>query len=129
MSLKYKFDKLNENDPERKAEQGNADASEDIERYDSASNVRNLIIVDLEGKHFFWNYNGLVNGAFVPEKNSITLEFATHVVKLKGRNLETLFESIIAHMIKRIVCVDERYIATKGETDIFVSEITIGKVS
>lgn len=123
MSLRYKFDKLNENDPEKKESQG----SPEIERFDAPANVRNLCLVPLSGKMLFLNYSYLMSGEYSPDDGTITLTFTTHTVTLKGRNLENLFADFVNHMPKIVSCVDERYADIKSESDIQVSKIDIIK--
>lgn len=123
MSLRYKFDKLNENDPEKKESQG----STDIERFDAPANVRNLCLVPLSGKMLFLNYSYLMSGEYSPDDGTITLTFTTHTVTLKGKNLENLFVDFVNHMPKIVSCVDERYAGTKGENETIVTELITTK--
>jgi hypothetical protein len=125
MSLTDNFDKLNKDKLGNKNDPPKSEAGKEIERYDSPGNVRNLCLVQPDGKRLFLNYAYLISGEFLPDDNSITLTYTTHVIKLKGHNLQPLHESLMAHVPKQITCVEKRYEATKEETETVVSEIVI----
>lgn len=122
MSLKYKFDKLNERN---KSLQESNDAQKDVEHYETPVPVRSLDLVDVKGKHFSFNYAYLMTGEYARGENKITLFFNTHEASITGRNLETLFADLMVHKISMIVCSDKRYASVKGENEIFVEEVLI----
>lgn len=121
MSQRFSF-KLNEKDV-NKAEQ---EAIEKSENHLTESHVRNLCFVWPDGKKKFLNYAYLVSGEYLPEENSIKLAFTSETILIKGDRLEGLFEQLLNHEPKRIVCTDERYAAI-DDSGIFVTEILIGK--
>jgi len=126
MSLTFKFDKLNENNPKKR--DGKKDmpgAEKDIEVFDKAGQVRNVCFIETDGKCLFLNYSYLVSGEFSPADRIITLTFTTHTIILKGHNLESLFEEFIEHLPKLIKCIDKRYEAMKDKSEGFVTEIIV----
>lgn len=78
MNLRYKFDKLNENEPEKK----DNPASPAIERFDAPAIVRNLCLVPLSGKMLFLNYSYLMSGEYSSDEGTIPLVFTTNTVTL-----------------------------------------------
>jgi len=129
MSLPFKFDKRNENNPEKKDGKNVAEIEKDIERYEIEGLARNVCFIDTTGKHLFLNYAYLVSGEFSPDENIIALLFTTHSVLVKGHNLRSLFIELFNHLPKQIRSMDKRYIATGNQGDVFVSEIKITKNS
>ena len=121
MSLKYKFDKLNEN----KEQEGDASPSDDIEKYEVPSHTRALSFIDTSGNHYFLNYAYLVSGEYKPSDNAITLFFTSHSVTIKGANLEGLFNELIDNRIKQVKTVDKRYASALIDTEPIVTDIQI----
>lgn len=129
MSLKDKFGKSPESPSPKEGVTGATESTNDIERFDTTANVRNLCLVDVSGKQVFLNYSYLMSGEFLPDENSITLFFTTHTVTLKGNNLEDLFEGLTTHAVKKIVRIEQRYKEIKTDTDIYIDEMQIIKIS
>jgi len=125
MSLKFKFHK----DKENTNEQAQPESGKEIERYDTPAPVRNLSLVDGRGKQYFLNYAYLMTGEYSPEKGAITLTFTTHTVILKGNYLESLFEDLVRHLPRKIVCVMERYASVNEGEDALINEINVVKAA
>jgi hypothetical protein len=128
MGLTLKFDKLNENNPEKREEKTMPAAEKGIERYDTVGQVRNICFVELSGKQTFLNYAYLASAEFTPEENKIVLFFTSHTVLLKGTEMEELFEDLKTHNLKLIKCVDKRYEETLPKSKASVTEISIKPV-
>lgn len=119
MTLTGNFDKLNQR------KDGDEDSSGNLESYNSPGHVRNLCFVQLDGKRTFLNYAYLIAGNHVSEENIIVLTYSTHIITLKGQNLEKLFDNLRFHLPKEIVAIENRYSKTKNESEIIVNEIEI----
>lgn len=127
--FKFKYDQIRENDPTKKESAIYLNTERNAATYYENSNAKNVCFVWPDGKRIFLNYSYLVSGEYQPEENSITLTWTTHVVNLKGYQLEKLFNELMHHLPKEVVCIDTRYIQTivNGTSivkDIFVLENT-----
>lgn len=126
MGLTDKFDEMNggkKNNPEKQGGQPNEPVN-----YPTAGDVRNLCFVQPDGKRQFLNYAYLISGEYDPEASEIKLTYTTHVVALKGYNLEALFESLMVQVPKEIVGIDNRYSEESNEATTGVIEIIINQV-
>jgi len=103
---------------------GNASKEAGLAYYTTDAHVRNVYFVLLDGKSYFLNYDNLNSGEFLPEENTITLTFTTHIVTLKGRNLSDLFTHLSAHGVREIKMIHERYAAAE-ETGSLVTHIEV----
>lgn len=128
MSLTFKFDKSNENNPDKGDNKPMPGAEKDIERYDTVGQVRNICFIELSGKQTFLSYAYLTSAEFSPEDNKIVLFFTSHTVTLKGNGLAELYEDLKTYNLKQIKCVDKRYVETLQETKASVTEINIKQV-
>lgn len=117
MGLTDKFDKRN-NENEKKQE-GQPDG---IANYERPGSGRNLCFVQPDGKRQFLNYAYLVTGEYDLEASEITLTYTTHIVTLKGYNLEEMFENIMIQIVKTIKSTDPRY---TNERDSLIIKIII----
>lgn len=118
MSLTYKFDRLGEG-------QNDKDALGDIERFDGAASVRNVAFVNKDGVRIFLNYAYLIAAEYKPEDSELRLFFSSHIVSMKGRNLDALFEEFKNHGPKTVACGDERYAAMEEDDKIYITNIDI----
>jgi len=125
MNLTGNFDKLNKGKDGQSNDQSKPNDSQEIENYSTSAHVRNLCFVQADGKRLFLNYAYLVSGEYTPETNTIKLVYTTHEITLKGRNLENLFESLMAHVPRQITAVDKRYDGTIASTAAKVHELII----
>lgn len=125
MNLTGNFDKLNRGKDGQNTDASKPDETQEIENYSTIGHVRNLCFVQTDGKRLFLNYAYLVSGEYSPEANTIKLVYTTHEIMLTGRNLDGLFESLMAHVSRQIVAVDKRYKGTKEESEIVVNAINI----
>jgi hypothetical protein len=125
MSLTGNFDKFSQPKADTKPA-SNGDEKEN-EQYPTPGQNRNLCFVQADGKRLFLNYAYLIAGEYEPESNTITLNFSTHTVTLKGRNLENLYESIMLQLQREIVGVESRYVEINDKESSFVTEIFIDK--
>ena len=128
MSLTFKFDKSNENNPDKGDSKPMPGAEKDIERYDTVGQVRNICFVELSGKQTFLSYAYLTSAEFLPEDNKIVLFFTSHTITLKGNGMAALYEDLKTYNLKQIKCVDKRYIETIPNTKASVTEINIKQV-
>lgn len=96
--FKFKFDEMRDNNP---AKQQLAYAGE--------SHVRNVCFVQTSGKILFLNYGYLVSGEYVPDESTITLQFTSHTITLKGTKLETLYQEFFSHIPRYVTATEERY--------------------
>ncbi|MBS0645185.1 MAG: hypothetical protein JSR97_01155 [Verrucomicrobia bacterium] len=128
MSLTFKFDKSNENNPDKGDNKPMPGAAKDIERYDTTGQVRNICFVELSCKQTFLSYAYLTSAEFSPEDNKIVLFFTSHTVTLKGNGLADVYEDLKTYNLKQIKCVDKRYVETLPETKASVTEINIKQV-
>lgn len=122
-----KFDKMRDNNPS--APEGDAVPNLFAKNnYETPGHVRNVCFVMLDGKMIFLNYAYLVAGEHNPENSTITLSFTSHVVILKGYNLEILYADLMFQLCKQVICMDERYDAVEEKDQGSVTEITIAIV-
>src|ERR1700743_1850013 len=126
MTLTSISDKRNMDAPGKPASGKTEDES--VKNYAAAGPTRNLCFVQLDGKRMFLNYAYLIAGEFAPEDNIIMLTYTTHIVTLNGRNLESLYESLMSQLPKQIACIDKRYLPTRNETESTVLNIQIEEV-
>lgn len=96
--------------------------------YNTDAPVRTVHFIPLGGAKLFLNYSDLVSGELLPEENTITLTFQRHVVTLRGRHLEALFDSLAAHGVRLITAVEERYAETTEEAEPLVTQIDVQAV-
>lgn len=123
MGLTDKFDKRNggqKENPEKKDGRPDEPAN-----YPTTGDVRNLCFIQPDGKRQFLNYAYLIGGKYDPEASEIALTYTTHIVTVKGVNLEPLFESLMVQVPKEIVCADKRYLGEQNESMTFILEISI----
>lgn len=93
------------------------------EAYGEQSHVRNLCFVWTDGKKLFLNYAYLVSAAYEPD--AITLAFTTHTLTLTGLRLEKLFDELMDHLPRIIICTDDRYAVIAGDSAPVVKDITV----
>jgi len=112
MSQNYKdhLDRLLDHEPVT-SDNIHADAS----AYPNVSNTRNLLLVMADSNRKFLNYSFLISGDYLKSEGYIRLEFTTHIVTMKGLQLEQLYNALFEHRVKIIVCRDARYNALEGE--------------
>jgi hypothetical protein len=118
--FKLRFDEMKQNDPT----QNGGEFSEGKQFYDD-SNVRNLCFVWPDNRKVFFNYAYLVSSDYLPEDGSITLAFTTHSITLKGAMLDSLYEALLSHLPRKIICVDARYAQTVESDKPIVLEIIV----
>lgn len=123
-SFKFKFDQMREGDPTHNS---GADDGTDAqsEAYYGQGNTRNLCFAWLDGRRVFLNYAYLVSCDYLPDENTITLTWTTHTVTIKGFSLHILFDELMLHLPRQIVCTDPRYNATAEKGKPIVNEIHI----
>ena len=120
MSLTFKFDKLVFNVPANESKQN------DIEVHSQPGNTpRYLRLVNIDGSWTTLYYIDLRGMKFSPEENSITLQYTSEAVILKGRNLEKIVDDLESHRVKIIQCTDKRYEAARNEDECIVFEILV----
>lgn len=98
---------------------------ESLELYPNAGNSRNLLFTWPSGDSEFLNYSFLIGGKFFKEESKIVLTYTSHIVTIKGNNLEDLHDALLLNFPKRIDCVEERYLKTIDGDDPVVTEIAI----
>lgn len=125
---RFKFDRMLDNDP-TELDNENGKKQADNTQYPSIGHTRNLGFVWLDGQRLFLNYSYLVSGEYKPKESIITLSFTSHEVTLKGVLMEGLFDELMGHIPRLIICQDARYnsILEKGQTA--VNEIKVIKGS
>ena len=119
-----KFDKMRENNPAA----SESDVMPNLfgaDNYEQPGNIRNVCFVMSDGKMIFLNYAYLVAAEHNPDESSITLFFTSHVVRLKGYNLENLYGALMFQLSKQVQCLDERYYGTQNRNDTIVTGIAI----
>ncbi|MCY1234133.1 hypothetical protein D3C87_297780 [compost metagenome] len=108
-------------DPTKKADNGISNFEE------NHLGVKNLCFVQLDDSCIFLNYNYLVAGEFFSAENKIILHFTTHVITLKGHNLENLYQHIMDHLPKTIKALNDRYISLAQASFPIVTGIEISQ--
>lgn len=123
MGLTDNFDKTNKGQKDNPDKQGGPQ-TEPV-NYPTTGDGRNLCFVQPDGKRQFLNYAYLIGGEYDPEDSEIKLTYTTHVVTLKGYNLEPLFESLMAQVPQKIYSEGSRYSDLENKVDTVVLEIHI----
>lgn len=118
--FKLKFDEYKDNDPTHTpGEGGNPDY------YPSGGNIRNLTFIWPNGMAQSFSYSYLVTPKLEPDGTSITFEFTSHFVEVKGINLSSLFFDILLQTPRFIRIKEKRYQQLEDNNKPVVNEITI----
>ncbi|MEP7170460.1 MAG: hypothetical protein ABI855_13910 [Bacteroidota bacterium] len=125
--IRLKFDQMRQNNSSPEDGEINEHENSENEFYPAHGNNRNLCFMWPDGKSMFLNYAYLVSGEFEAEENIITLIYTTHIVTLKGIDLNFLFQELFANTVKRISVSEHRYNEIKKNTESIVNEINIQK--
>ena len=126
MALKFKYNDLNKG----KKEPGNEnDAPEEktIERYNTEGSTRTLCFIQADDKSIFLNYSYLVSGEFDPNESAIKLTYTSHLITIKGSNLDSLYEEIMYQIARIISVTDKRYAETVDGEKPVITEVSIVK--
>lgn len=124
-----KIDQMRQSNPaatDHQDDQGNA-LLPDSEHYPSYGNVRNLCFVWPDGRKLFLNYSYLIATECNTLYSEVILTFSTHIVTLKGFNLQTMFFELMEQRLRLIACIEERYLSLQPEGAAVVSEIVVVK--
>lgn len=97
------------------------------EHYPSYGNVRNICFVWPEGKKLFLNYSYLISGACDTQFGEVVLTFSTHIITIKGYNLQTLFFEIMDQHIRLLLCIEERYNSLQPDGEPVVNNIVVAQ--
>ena len=121
--FKFKFEEMRDNDPTQ------PDSATDAlgEKYPGHGSARNLAFVWPDGKRMFLNYSYLVCCEYLPGSQLIQLTFTTHTVKLKGIQLQPLFDELMCQTTRIISCKDERYNQLLDKKESVVNTIQVEK--
>lgn len=124
MSLKDRF----ANHSDTPAEQPQPEEQKLVELYDTPGHARNICFVQADGSMTFLNYAYLVSGEIDPDKKRLTVSFTTHVVRIEGECLLTIYMNIFTQSIKIIFTIEERYRQLLSGSDIMVKNISVTPV-
>jgi hypothetical protein len=125
-AFNYKFDQMRE-DKESETTDEEGDTASSNNSYAQAGHIRNLSFVWPDGKQKALNYSYLVSADYLPQSNTIMLEFTTHTVTLTGFNLQKLFDQILMQLVLRITCTDARYNELATGDKPIVNDIQVAK--
>jgi hypothetical protein len=120
--FKLRFDEMRRGNP---TSTDVAAEIKDKEFFDNIGHVRNLCFVWPDNKMKFYNYAYLVSAGYLPDDGSITLAFTTDIVILKGIRLMGLFEDLLSHLPRKIICSEERYRSSLGDNKPIIESIEI----
>jgi hypothetical protein len=123
--FKFKFDQMRESNPTHGGASSGDGSDAQSEAYYGQGNTRNICFAWPDGRKLFLNYAYLVSCDYLPDENSLTLTWTTHTVTLKGFSLHILFDELMLHLPRQIVCTDPRYNATAEKDMPVVNEIHI----
>jgi hypothetical protein len=126
--FKLKYDELREGNPAKQPDEDAASSSEIThEHYNGPGNIRNLTFAWPDGRRMFLNYAYLVacELSTTDEKNMIVLHFTSHVLTLKGYELEKLFVYLGNQTASIVNQIDPRYIEGFDEKNCVVTEISV----
>ena len=98
-----------------------------LQLHEADSFVRNICFVWDDGRKSFFNYAYLVSVDLDIDDNTnvMRLHFSSHVVSLKGYNLELLFNLLVSHKVKSITAVSLRYVLEEYKQVIIVIDIRV----
>ncbi|MBB3969299.1 hypothetical protein [Mucilaginibacter phyllosphaerae] len=120
-NFKLKFDEMQESNPATASD--NNTSGNDL--YDTPGHVRNLCFVWPDGRMKFLNYAYLISGDYTPDHNTLTLIYTTHLVIIKGSKLLPLYNLLLTHSPRKIICTDERYKLSLNEHQTIIECIEI----
>jgi hypothetical protein len=100
---------------------------ETLSQFEPSQYVRNLRFVWPDGQQKFLNYAYLVSGEFLPDQSSIHLIFTSEVIVIEGIRLVQLFDDLLEHKPKQIICINDRYTALQDESHPVVTKISVLK--
>lgn len=123
--FKLKFDQVVENTNVYSFDMSSANHSELQNSYSSASNMRNICFSLKDGRRIFLNYSYLMACEFISEESKILLSFTSHVVVLKGEQLQQLFEGLFFNTLMNVSEKEERYDDIEKRDGCFVRQILI----
>ena len=124
--FKSKYDQMRESQPVAGTDEAAA-SSNNADLYVEAGHIRYLCLVWPDGRQKALNYSYMVSPEYIPQSNTIILEFTTHTVTLIGLNLQKLFDQILLQLALRIACTDARYNALETADKPIVNGIQIAK--
>lgn len=93
--------------------------------YAASSHTRNILLIMANGDEKFFNYSYLIAADYLKSEGCIRLGFTTHVVTLKGLQLESLFGALFEHRVRVIVCRDVRYNTLEEEDGFTVNGLEV----
>jgi hypothetical protein len=80
-----------------------------IEYYKERGHTRTLKVILGDGRQIGLSYHNLISTEYDQADELIILEFTTHIVMLKGKDLLALHEDFLTHQPKVIEMTEERY--------------------
>lgn len=124
MDLTFKFQKIGISASKDKVEEA-VPQQRDVELYADFGKARQITFVDKDGKETSLYYNDLRKVEFLPENNTLTLYFVNDTATLVGNNIDTMKDDMILHRVKKVKAIDKRHLATRGEDEIVIYEMSI----
>jgi hypothetical protein len=120
-NFKLKFSDVPSNKTSNTAPQG-----DNVQNSDTPTSVRNLCFEWPNGNMKFLNYTYLVTCEFYPDQSQILIVFTSDTISIVGSGLATLFEELLNHIPKRIICINPRYAQT-DDSEVVITSIEILK--
>lgn len=124
--FRLRFDQLRDNHSPSEPEPSAPPVAE--ESYFGPGYTRYVCFVWLDGRRLFLSYNYLIAGEFVPEQNTIALQFTSHHIMLNGARMEQLYFSLMHQMAKLVIEADPRYETLEDTNKAVVHTITVTKM-
>lgn len=118
--FKLKFDDYKDNNPT-----GRPDGEDNPDYYPAGSNARHIVFVWSEKKMQSFNYSYLVTQSYDAANNSITMQFTSHTVEIKGVRLDGLFHELVAQIPKYIRITDKRYNSASDTNSQIINEVIV----
>lgn len=69
---------------------------------DGADHVRNIMFIMADGAQFFHNYYYLKSGECLANQKLMSLQFASHSVRVNGERPLPLFKAIMLHKVEEV---------------------------
>lgn len=89
--------------------------------------TQTINFVKIDGSQQMFPYSQLITAwtEHTDEENVIKIFYSTHLITVKGFNLDTIYEALEKQNLKSLTAQDERYFNLSNEKKVFVKGIEI----
>ena len=124
--FRLRFDQMRDNHSPSEPEIPSSPVAE--ESYFGPGYARYVCFGWPDGRRLFLSYSYLVAGEYVPEQNTIALQFTSHHIMLSGLRLEQMYFALMHQMAKLVIETDPRYETLEDTKTPVVHSISVTKM-